>query len=111
MKTPHAWKAADLAAASTARTRANADLATVIKFASIMEARKDKTVKSLERTAWQAEYKRAKSDLEALDPKKHEPKALMDVAPLGTQEATPQDPRRQRAWPGSPRCARLVRRA
>ena len=96
VKTPHAWKAADLAAASTARTSANADLATVIKFASIMEARKDKTVKSLERTAWQAEYKRAKSDLEALDPKKHEPKALMDVAPLGTQEATPQDPRTQR---------------
>ena len=96
VKTPHTWRAADLASASTARTNANADLAIVKKFASIMEARKDKTVKSLERTAWQAEYKRAKADVEALDPKKHEPKALMEVAPLGTQEATPQDPRLQR---------------
>ena len=96
VKTPHAWKAADLASASTARTSANGDLATVTKFASIMEARKDKTVKPLERAAWQADYKRAKADVEALDPKKHEPKALMEVAPLATQEATPQDPRMQR---------------
>lgn len=96
VKTPHAWKAADLASASTARTSANADLATVKKFTSIMEARKDKTVRPLERAAWQADYKRAKADLEALDPKKHEPKALMEVAPLTTQEATPQDPRMQR---------------
>ena len=96
VKTPHAWKAADLASASTARTSANADLATVTKFATIMEARKDKTVKSLERAAWQAEYKRAKADLDALDPKKRELKALMEVAPLATQEGTPQDPRTQR---------------
>jgi carboxyl-terminal processing protease len=96
VKTPHAWKAADLASASTARTSANADLATVTKFAAIMEARKDKTVKPLERAAWQADYKRAKADLEALDPKKRELKALMEVTPLATQEATPQDPRIQR---------------
>ena len=96
VKTPHAWKAADLASASTARTSASADLATVTKFAKIMEARKDKTVKPLERAAWQADYKRAKADIDALDPKKHEPKALMEVAPLATQEATPQDPRMQR---------------
>ncbi len=96
VKTPHTWKTADLAAASTARTGANADLATVTKFASIMTARKDKTVKPLERTAWQAEYKRAKADLDALDPKKHEPKALMEVAPLATPEGTSQDPRLQR---------------
>ncbi|HSO32146.1 MAG TPA: carboxy terminal-processing peptidase, partial [Labilithrix sp.] len=96
VKTPHPWKAAALAAASTARTGANADLATVTRFAAIMEARKDKTVKPLERAAWQAEYKRAKADLDALDPKKREPKALMEVAPLATQEATAQDPRAQR---------------
>jgi carboxyl-terminal processing protease len=96
VKTPHAWKAAGLAAASTARTSANADLATVTKFATIMEARKDKTVKPLERAAWQAEYKRAKAELDALDPKKHEVKALMEVAPLATQGGTPQDPRTQR---------------
>ena len=96
VKTPHTWRAADLASASTARTSANADLATVKKFASIMEARKDKTVKPLERTAWQADYKRAKADIEALDPKKHEPKALMDVTPLTTAEGTSQDPRLQR---------------
>ena len=86
VKTPHAWKAADLATASTARTSANADLATVTKFATIMEARKDKTVKSLERATWQAEYKRAKADLDALDPKKRETKALMEVVPLASQE-------------------------
>ena len=96
VKTPHAWKVTDLASASTARTRANADLATVTKFATIMEARKDKTVKPLERAAWQAEYKRAKADLEALDPKKRDLKALMEVAPLATQEAGSQDPRMQR---------------
>jgi carboxyl-terminal processing protease len=95
-KTPHTWKAADLASASTARTSANADLATVTKFATIMEARKDKTVKPLERGAWQTDYKRAKADVEALDPKKRELKASMEVAPLATQEATPQDPRTQR---------------
>lgn len=96
VKTPHAWKAADLKSASTARTSANADLATVTKFATIMVARKDKTLKPLERAAWQAEYKRAKADLEALDPKKREQKALMEVAPLATQEGSPQDPRMQR---------------
>ncbi len=96
VKTPHTWKTADLASASTARTSANADLATVTKFAAIMEARKDKTLKPLERVAWQAEYKQAKADLEALDPKKRERKGLMAVAPLATQEATPQDPRTQR---------------
>ena len=96
VKTPHGWKAADLASASTARTSANADLATVTKFAAIMEARKDKTVKPLERAAWQAEYKIAKADLEALDPKKRAPKPLMEVAPLASQGGTPKDPRTQR---------------
>lgn len=96
VKTPHAWKTADLASASTARTSGNAALATVTKFASIMEARKDKTVKPLERAAWQADYKRAKGYLDALDPKKREQKGLMEVAPLATQKAAPQDPRAQR---------------
>jgi carboxyl-terminal processing protease len=95
-KTPHTWKTASLASASTARTSANTDLATVTKFAKLMEARKDKTLKSLERTAWEAESKRAKADLDALDPKKHEQKALMEVAPLTEKEATSQDPRMQR---------------
>jgi carboxyl-terminal processing protease len=95
VKTPHAWKAPDLAAASRARTSASADLATVTKFAAIMEARKDKTVKSLRRATWQAEYKRAKAELDALDPKKREQKALMEVLALAPQEGT-QDPRTQR---------------
>jgi carboxyl-terminal processing protease len=96
VKEPHAWKTADLAAASTARTSANADLATVTRFAKIMEARKDKTLKSLERASWQADYKRSKAEIEALDPKKHEPKPLLEVAPLATSEGTAQDPRLQR---------------
>lgn len=97
VKTPHTWKAADLASASTARTSANADLATVTKFATIMEARKDKTLRPLERAAWQAEHKRAKAELDALDPKKRELKALMEVSPLATQEAGgAADPRTQR---------------
>ncbi len=95
VKTPHAWKTADLASASMARTGANADLAIVTRFAKIMEARKDKTVKPLERTAWQADYKRAKAELEALDPKKHEPKPLLEVASL-SPEGRSQDPRMQR---------------
>jgi carboxyl-terminal processing protease len=96
VKVPHAWKTADLASASAARTSANADFATVAKLAKMMEARKDKTVKPLERAAWQAEYKRAKADVDALDPKKREQKPLMEVTPLAAPQATPQDPRMQR---------------
>lgn len=97
VKVPHAWKTADLATASTARTSANPDLATITKLAKLMEARKDKSMKSLERGAWQAEYKRSKADVEALDPKKRDQRpALMEVTPLAAQEGTTQDPRIQR---------------
>ena len=101
VKVQHAWKATDLASASATRTSSNADLATVSRLAKLMEARKDKTLKPLERTAWQAEYKRAKADLDALDPKKHEPKPLMEVVSLTPQ--TSSDPRMQRQldkWKG-----------
>ncbi|MFO0738324.1 MAG: carboxy terminal-processing peptidase [Labilithrix sp.] len=94
-KLPHAWKTADLAAASTARTSANADLITVTKFAKLMEQRRDKTLVPLARDAWQADHKRMKAELEALDPKKHEPKPLMEVSSL-TQEAPSPDPRIQK---------------
>jgi carboxyl-terminal processing protease len=94
-KTPHAWKVAGLASASGARASANPELATVTKLAKMMEARKDKTAKSLERSAWQAEYKRTKAEAEALDPKKRDQKPLMEVAPLSA-EAAPLDPRMQR---------------
>jgi carboxyl-terminal processing protease len=89
-KVPHAWKVAELAAASSARTSANADLAAVTRFAKIMEARKDQTLKPLARDAWQADYQRAKAELEALDPKAHEPKRLLEVEPLTTAPATQQ---------------------
>ena len=68
----------------------------VTKFAKVMEARKDKTLKQLERTAWQAEHKKAKSELEQLDPKKRDQKPLMEVVPLPSQEATASDPRTQK---------------
>jgi carboxyl-terminal processing protease len=96
VKTPHAWKTPDLASASAARTGANPELATVSKLSKIMEARKNKTVEPLERTAWQAEHKRTKADLEALDPKKQERKPLMEVSPLAGLGGTSQDPRVQR---------------
>ena len=94
-KVPHTWKTGELVTASTARTGTNADFATVTKFAKIMEARKDKTLKPLERTAWQAEYNKAKADLDVLDPKKREQKPLLEVAAL-TPPATSTDPRLQR---------------
>ncbi|HEY8074350.1 MAG TPA: carboxy terminal-processing peptidase, partial [Labilithrix sp.] len=90
VKTPHTWKTPDLVAASAKRTSASADLATVTRLAKVMEARKAVTVEPLERTAWQAEHKRAKAELDALDPKKHEQKQLMEVVPLAGQTATPQ---------------------
>jgi len=91
-KVPHAWKIADLATASAARTSANAELATVTKLAKLMEARKDKSAKPLERSAWQAETKRAKADLDALDPKKKgDQPPLLEVTPLSTAS----DPRLQ----------------
>jgi hypothetical protein len=97
-KVPHTWKVPELASASTSRTSGNADFGTVTKFAKLMEARKDKTLMPVARDAWQAEYKRTKAELDSLDPKKHEPKPLMEVVPLATQEATPQssDPRTQK---------------
>ncbi|MBX3229206.1 MAG: carboxy terminal-processing peptidase [Labilithrix sp.] len=95
-KVPHAWKTAALASASAARTGANADLATVTKFAKLMEARRDKTMRPLARDAWQAEYKRMKSELDALDPKKNEPKPLLEVVPLTAQDAPAADPRAQK---------------
>jgi carboxyl-terminal processing protease len=96
-KVPHAWKVPDLVSASTARTSANPDLGTVTKFAKLMEARKDKSVRPLARDAWQAEYKRMKAELDALDPKKHEPKPMMEVVAISAQEATPAaDPRTQK---------------
>lgn len=96
VKTPHAWKTKDLANASLARTRESTEFATVTKFGAIMDARKDRTLKPLARAAWQADHKRAKADIEALDPKRREQKALMDITPLPTLEQAPRDPRTQR---------------
>lgn len=95
-KTPHAWQTAALSSASNARTSKSEELATITKFAGIMEARKGKTLKPLERTAWQADYKRSKAEMEALDPKKRDRKALMEVTPLGREDAPSTDPRVQR---------------
>jgi carboxyl-terminal processing protease len=95
-KVPHTWKAAELASASTARTSANADLATATKFAKLMEARKDKTLKPLARDAWRAEHQRTQAELDALDPKTREQKPLMEVIALPPQDATQQDPRTQK---------------
>jgi len=94
VKVPHAWKVSELASASTARTSSNADLATVSRLAKLIETRKDKTVKPLERVAWQAEHKQTKAELAALDPKKHEKKPLMEVVLLAPQ--TSSDPRLNR---------------
>lgn len=91
-KLPHTWKTADLAASSLDRTRGNADFATVTKFAKLMEARKDKTLRSLARDTWQAERKQTKAELDALDPKKREPKPLLEVVALGAAEAAPTPP-------------------
>ena len=91
-KVPHAWKVPDLQTASTARTSANADLTTVTKFAKLMEQRKDKTLVSVQRDAWVTEYKRMKAELDALDPKKHEPKPLMEVVSLPSADAAPTSP-------------------
>ncbi len=88
-KSAHMWKTADLAASSTSRTAVNADLATVTKFAKIMESRKDKTTQQLERTAWQEEKKRAKAEIEAVDPKKKDRKPVLIVSALPSQEAAP----------------------
>jgi carboxyl-terminal processing protease len=96
VKAPHAWKTADLVAASAARTSKNPDLATIAKLANVMEARKNKTVEPLERSAWQAEHARTKAALDALDPEKREQKRLMEVVPLTAGGSTSQDPRVQR---------------
>jgi carboxyl-terminal processing protease len=95
-RVPHAWKAAELASASAARTSANADLAAVTKFAKVMAARKDKSLTPLARDAWQAEYRRMKAELETLDPRKHEPMPLMEVVSLTPHEATGADARTQK---------------
>lgn len=95
VKVAHTWKTTDLASASATRTSHNADLATVARLSKLIEGRKDQTLKPLERSAWQAEHKRTKADLEAIDPKKHDRKPLMEVVPLTAQPAA-QDPRLQK---------------
>ena len=65
----------------------------VTKFAKLMEVRKAQSLRPLARDAWQAEYKRMKTELDALDPKKHEPKPLMEVVSLTDETAPAADPR------------------
>lgn len=81
-KIPHTWKPADLSQASLTRTRANADLAAVSEFAKILGARKDKTLEPLSRKAWQEEKKRAKAELDAVDPKRKDRKPVLEVEAL-----------------------------
>jgi carboxyl-terminal processing protease len=92
VKVPHAWKVPDLVAASATRTQTNAELANATKFSKIMEARKNKTTKSLERSSFQDENKRAKAELDAVDPKKQDRKPLLEVISLPGQDATPATP-------------------
>ena len=87
-KLPHAWKAAELAAASSARTSASDGLTAVTKFAELMESRKDQTSRPLAREAWQSEYQRSKAERDALDPNGREQLPLMEVVPLSTHEET-----------------------
>lgn len=81
-KVPHSWRPSDLASASATRTRGNAELAAVSEFAKILGARKDKTSEPLERKAWQEAKKRAKAELEAVDPKRKDRKPVLEVEAL-----------------------------
>lgn len=93
-KTPHKWLAPELQTASSARTHANPEITKLTEFAKILGARKEKTLESLEKKAWQEEKKRAKAELEALDPKKSAERApvlQVEALPVGPQAATPAD--------------------
>jgi carboxyl-terminal processing protease len=89
-KATHAWRTAQLQTDSASRTHANADMMKLEERAKVFGARKGKTQELLERSAWQEEHKRAKAELEALDPKKETRKPVLEVealAPLQTAAA------------------------
>lgn len=88
-KTPHTWKPGELASASEARVKTNQELTMVSEFAKILGARKDKTVEPLERKAFQEAKKRAKAEIENLDPKKKDRKPVIEVEALPTAGAGP----------------------
>ncbi len=81
-KIPHTWRPADLSQASGTRTQASAELAAVSQFAKILGARKAKTTEQLERKAWQEAKKQAKAELDAVDPKRKDRKAVLEVEAL-----------------------------
>jgi carboxyl-terminal processing protease len=90
-KSSHTWSVPDVQTASQTRTRANADLTKMAEFAKVVGARKDKTLEPLERNAWQAEKKRSKAELDALDPKRADRKPVLEVEALPGSSAVATD--------------------
>ena len=91
-KSPHAWRIPELQSASNARTSGNADFAAVRAFGKILTERRDKTVEPLDRDTWQKAKKAEKAQLEAVDPKNKERKAVLEVESLDAAAASGAQP-------------------
>lgn len=96
-KTPHTWQVGELQSASNARTQTSPELNNVRAFGKLLSERKDKTLEPLEHDAWQKARKTEKAQLDALDPKQKDRKALFEVEVLGNAATASADPKlRQR---------------
>lgn len=101
----HEWNLAELKTASQARTKANATFSKVEAFSNLLKGRREDTTEPLERTAFQAERKKDKAELEAADPQLKKIKPLLEVeaipdASTATAAATTDKKLRQKldAW-------------
>lgn len=95
-KSPHAWQIQELQSASNARTSGNAEFATVRAFSKILTERRDRTVEPLDRDTWQKAKKAEKAQLEAVDPKTKERKAVLEVESLDAAAPIPADAKLQK---------------
>jgi carboxyl-terminal processing protease len=86
-KTPHAWSASELSAASQARVKANPVFTKIDALGALMSKRRENTRERLVAEAWFAERKRDKEALEAADPKLKELKPLFEVQVVPDRDA------------------------
>jgi carboxyl-terminal processing protease len=96
-RAPHTWNLAALVAASKERVKAHPLFSKVDAFSKFVTARRADTREPLDRTAWQAQRKREKEELEAIDPKVKDRKPLFTVnAVSGSGAPAPAEATRDR---------------
>ncbi len=88
-KHAHAWKLADLVAASQERVKKQPIFGKVEAFGKVVRARREDTTEPLKASTFFEERKRSKADLDAADPKLADLKPLFTVTALDLPGAAP----------------------